>query len=274
MALKTKLLSFIAALSSALSLAVVAADEPQPPAAPANGPLPRQPMRMEKWAGPDRVIARVEFKDAALGEVASFLGKQFEGAFDVVIPNSSDARLSNKAVADYPVTLNVRNVTAGEIFNAMSLSFEAAGTPLHWDLVMNGKRPTAVLQILRDPRPAEKPKTIERAVFFVGDLIDHETKGGMTIDAIAKTLGELCSDMGQFNSQERNETELSCHKEAELIVAVGSPELVRFVQDALKALRDKARNDRLRAERRRSLAREDQPSPPPSEPPATSPKTP
>ncbi|HZV36446.1 MAG TPA: hypothetical protein VFB72_17855 [Verrucomicrobiae bacterium] len=204
--------------------------------------------------GPSTTIQNVTYNDLPLSEVAQNLKEVFKDQFDVLLPPGGLG-----GSLDYQrctVKLELKNVTAAEIFNAMNLIFETGNTPFRWDLMMNGNRPTALLRTLADKtdmaidpttglplahRPPEKPM-----VFFVGDLTDNSVEGSMTLDQVLKTVQELCASSNV-------PVLVSGHQEAELLVARGTDSDLKFVEETLAALRQKVKLDGERkAEAKRS----------------------
>jgi len=139
--------------------------------------------------------------------------------------------------------MQLRKVTASEVFNAMNLMFEAENTPCRWELKFNGNRPTVMLRVLPHLLPAvatqPPPPPPTRKVHFVGDLIGDEKSGGMTMEQLVKTVSEVyqmsygpAKGMFQF------------HKETQLIVFTGTSDQSEFIQATLSALRLKAQAER------------------------------
>ena len=93
------------------------------------------------------MLPRYDAEGVPIEEVAKDLTRTFENAFDILLPFGSETEQAwNWQNAN--VWLQLRNVTASEIFNAMNLVFEAGRTPLQWDLIRNGNRSTALLRNL------------------------------------------------------------------------------------------------------------------------------
>ena len=170
------------------------------------------------------------------------LRKQFDSGFDVLFPFGQQQGWDWTST---PITLRLKGVTASEIFHAMNLMFASARTPLHWELLMNGNRPTALLRVLAEPKSSIDPATglsvlslpapLEKPmVFFVGDLIGDEKSGKMTMDQLVQTVGEVCK-MGIGGDH------ILSHRQAQLLIVRGSGDDITFVQNTLSALREKVR---------------------------------
>ncbi|HWC61035.1 MAG TPA: hypothetical protein VHC44_15175, partial [Verrucomicrobiae bacterium] len=96
------------------------------------------------WKDPDITLTNVAFDGLPLSEVANFLKDHFKEQFDVLLPDSAGgiAYINNQTVPigwqhdwrSEPVNLQMKNVTASEIFAAMNLLFENNRTPLRWEL--------------------------------------------------------------------------------------------------------------------------------------------
>jgi hypothetical protein len=200
------------------------------------------------WKDPDKVLAEVNYDALPLNVVVEHLRNEFKGAFDILIPNGwQDPNTPGLSIDPQSATIKMqlKNVTASELFHAMNLLFEAENSPYRWELKMNGNRPTAMLRILPrllhvpDPPPPVLPKT--RMVYFVGDLIGEEKPGGMPIERLVKTVSEVY-EMSFAHSNAKNV--IQYHKDAQLLVVTGNSDETAFVQQTLSALRGKAQAER------------------------------
>jgi len=237
---------------------LTAAGPNNPPApAPSRAPLPvnavepaREPGRPTDWKDPDKVLAQVNYDELPITEVGRNLLDQFGGEFDILYPNGPG--LPGKNWSDISVMLRLKNVKASEIFNAMNMAFETGNTPLHWDLTMNGHRPTAVLRLIypNNPEPTGMidPSTglpIARPVvapdkpmvFFVSDLLGDPKTPGMTMEQIVDTVSDV------YQTANKRPGNIAVHKDAQLLIVRGSDEDFRFIQSILVSLRDKMRLD-------------------------------
>jgi hypothetical protein len=206
-------------------------------------PLPPPPAWKDpNWKDPDKVLPEVRCDGLPINSIVEYLRREFKGAFDVLIPNAWQDP-NNPAVSFDPgsttIRMELKNVTASEVFNAMNLVFEGENTPFRWELKMNGKRPTAVLRVLPQLLPPvavpPPPPPPARLVYFVGDLIDDEKMGGMTMERLVKTVSEIYE-----MSYGQSKGALQFHKEAQLLVFTGTGDQIQFVQQTLSALRAKA----------------------------------
>lgn len=211
-------------------------------------PAPLPPWIEPNWKQPDKVLPDVSFDGVPLSEVGKFLRKEFNGAFDVLFPNGwqhpSDAATMLNPQADVIVKLQLKNVTASEIFNAMNMEFMAENSPVRWELRMNGNRPTAVLRVMPElmpPVPARQPlPPTRRMVYFVGDLVDETRGGEWTMEQLVKTVSEIYQ-MSYGESPKNLSNHLQFHKEAQLLVVTGTSDQIEFIQQTLNALRQKGR---------------------------------
>jgi len=199
------------------------------------------------WEAPSNTLAQIDF-DLPLTEVVVRLRSQLSNEFDVVLPYQSGSQF-DWAVQE--IKLQLRNVTITEVFNAMNLMWAAAETPLRWQLMMNGKRPTALLRILEVPKAPAPPPEItampgpeQPMVFFVGDLLGDPKDGGMSMDQLVKTVVEV-SNMGIGGEH------VFGHNDAQLIIVKGTSGDIGFVKNTLEALRQKVR---LEAQRKGNSA--------------------
>ena len=218
---------------------------PKPPAIDPNTGLPVAPTVWidPEWKDPDKMLPDVVCDGLPLGEIAQMLRQEFKGQFDVLIPNSwQEPRYPTVSFDPFSisVSMQLKNVSASEIFNAMNMKFEAENAPCRWELKMNGNRPTAMLRVLPqllripDPEPPTPPRT--RMVYFVGDLVSDEKPGGMTVEQLVKTV----SDVYKMSYGESKGV-VQFHKDAQLIIITGTSDQIEFVQQTLSALREKGR---------------------------------
>ena len=207
------------------------------------------PRKAAEWQESGKTIPDVHYDSVNISEVAEDLKAKFPGEFDVVLPEGPGVVSGDPVEWNRQINLRLKNVKAGEIFNAMNLAFESGKTPLHWELTMNGHRPTALLRILPSepehlpvmdpatglPIPSQKPM-----VFFVGDLVGGTNSGRMSMEELAKTISEIC----KFGLQGDH---VSCYDPAQLLIVRGTQDEISFVQSALMALREKALLDAQKA---------------------------
>jgi len=215
---------------------------------------PPIPTPAEQWIEPvwkdeggGQVLPEVQF-DLTLPDVGNKLRKQFNDAFDVILPDSCDWPNPDDATPlsidphKVSMKLQLKNVTATEVFNAMNLVFEAQNTPLRWELRMNGNRPLALLRVVplrhaMGEKEAALPR--RRMVFFVGDLVEDGKFGGMTMEKLFETVKQVCE--AAYSEGEMEGDHLKFHQEAQLIIVNASVDKIDFVQHTLAAMRDKAR---------------------------------
>jgi hypothetical protein len=205
--------------------------------------LPRPAWKDPEWPDPEKRMSELFLDAIPLRQVVEQLQKEFKWAFDVLIPNAWQDPRNPAEVLDpgsTPIKMQLKNVTASEVFNAMNLMFDLENTPYRWELRMNGNRPTAVLRVLPElvtlaaPAPPPPPQT--RQVFFVGDLTSDEKPGRMTMEQLVKTVSEVYQ-----MSYGPPKGVLQFHKEAQLLIVTGSGDMIAFAQQTLAALREKAR---------------------------------
>lgn len=218
---------------------------PVPPAIDPNTGLPLSPSPSwidPNWKDPDKILPEVAYDGMPIGEVARHLRQEFKGQFDVLIPNGwQDPHNRSESVdpQSAPIRMQLKNVRASEVFNAMNLVFEAENTPYRWELKLNGNRPTAMLRVLPQYLPLAElpppPVPSKRLVYFVGDLIDDTKFGGMSMERLVKTVSEVYE-----MSYGPSKGVIQFHKDAQLIIANGTADQVGFIQLTLGALREKA----------------------------------
>src|SRR6266404_1172323 len=80
------------------------------------------------WKDPEKILPEVRFDGVPITDVSDVLRDEFNNDFDILVP------VGQKDGWDWTttqITLRLKSVTAGEIFNAMNLVFASARTPLH-----------------------------------------------------------------------------------------------------------------------------------------------
>jgi hypothetical protein len=193
------------------------------------------------WSDPDVVLTNVVYDSLALSEVANHLRAQFKDYFDILpTPYTTGTGGESMDWGSTTIQLQLRNVRASEVFNAMNLVFENNRTPLRWELksAPTRSRPLVLLRVLPEAAqkmaPEPKPPETHRMVYFVGHLVGDEKSGGMTMEQIVKTITDLWpADYG------KPEGVLKFHQEAQLLVVNGTPEQLEFVHQTLAALEQK-----------------------------------
>jgi len=219
---------------------------------PATG-LPVSPAAAQwkdtNWTDPGIVLTNVLFDGLPLSEVARALRDQFMELFDILLPGqtASVAYLNGQPVPaeqhdwqNEQIELHLKNVTASEVFGAMNLLFENNRTPLRWELKVDGHHQIALLRVLVDPAPAPPPppptpeEKVERRVYFVGDLVDEDVPGSMSMEQLIKTI----TDVWQMANASGGTIQF--HRGAQLLVVSGNPSQIDFMEQTLKALRMKA----------------------------------
>jgi hypothetical protein len=229
------LLCLIAALTLTAAWAGRAADNT---AAPLTSQPPKKTPKPDAsaiWKDRDVLVeGTVEFRNAPVTDIARTLSQQFSNKLDVLVPDSQDFLDSP---FKYTVSLRLRDATAAELFNAMNRIFEAGMTPLHWELTMNGDRPTAVLKVEQQTESRGTPtpqgqQAIGRTVMYVGDLVGAK-KPSVAMKEIAKKLMEVHALAYEHEKRDL----VQCYAEGELIIVTGTPDEIRFVRDTVERLR-------------------------------------
>jgi hypothetical protein len=208
------------------------------PIDPATGlplPPPAPPWMDDNWSDPNIVLTNVSYDGLPLSEVARDLRERFKGQFDILpMPKTFDREWGNEITFQ----LQLKNVRASEVFNAMNLVFENDRTPVRWELKASG-HPLVLLRVLPEAAPQPAPENTHQAtprmVYFVGNLVGDEKSGGMTMEQIIKTIEEIWpADLG------KPEEVIQFHKEAQMLIVNGTRIQVDFIQQTLQALGRKA----------------------------------
>jgi hypothetical protein len=192
------------------------------------------------WSDPDIVLTNVVYDGLPLSEVAIQLRARFRDHFDILpMPQTFNTDWGTTII-----NLQLKNVRASEVFNAMNLIFENDRTPVRWELKpAPGGRPLVLLRVLPEvaPQPAPQAKAPEthRMVYFVGNLMGDEKSGGMTMAQIVKTISDVWpADYGKPDGV------IQFHEEAQLIVVNGTHEQLEFIHQTLAALGLKVEQDK------------------------------
>jgi hypothetical protein len=187
------------------------------------------------WTDPHITLPNVRYDGLPASEVAKDLRKLFNDSFDIVIsPGRMDP--SGSVIGNDPGTENIRlelkNVTASELFRAMNLLLETENSPFRWQLLVNGNRPLVLFrevpELLRGGPPAVTQK--QTAVVYVGDLVNN---GGLTLKQISDTLADVNSKA--FNG----DISISFHDETQLVIVKGTSDQINLVHNTLNALKQK-----------------------------------
>ena len=83
----------------------------------------------------------IDFNGLSIPEAVKLIRSKFPEKFDVIIPDT-DNPMGGWTVPSpdmIHVHLSLRNVTYGEIFEAMDELFNAQKTPFYWRLMNNGR---------------------------------------------------------------------------------------------------------------------------------------
>jgi hypothetical protein len=211
--------------------------------APPSAPVP---WKDPDWPEPGKLLPELNSDSLPVREVARYLQQEFPNAFDVLIPSVWQDPLDPSVGIDpgsATVRLQLRNVSASEIFNAMNMMFEAENSPYHWELRLNGNRPVAMLRVIPQKLPPATPQPptppVTRMVHFVGDLLEPS---GTAMQDLVKTVSDIYEKA--YGSPKGV---IQFHKESQLLIVSGTAEQISFVQLTLSALREKTRFKQLSA---------------------------
>jgi hypothetical protein len=219
---------------------------------PATGlPIPPAPPAWKdpEWKDPEKKLT-VSYEGVPVSEVAADLRKQFNDAFDILIPRSAPVQVVGGIeafdVPGMPIQIRLKDVSASEVFNALNLLFEAENTPLSWQLKMNGNRPMALLRVRPEvAAPPVRTETPQRKIFFVGELLAGE-KSGMSMEQLVKTISEIY-EMSYTGGRRPGADHLQFHKDAQLLVVTGSSDEIEFIAETIAALKQKVEHSAAQA---------------------------
>jgi hypothetical protein len=193
------------------------------------------------WSDPDIILTNVMYDNLPLSEVANQLRERFKDHFDILpMPKTFGTDWGNTTIQ-----LQLKNVKASDVFNAMNMVFENDQTPLRWELKQTGNRQVVLLHVMPEampgvPPPAQPPE-IHRMVYFIGNLVGDEKSGGMTMDQIVSAILEAWpADFGKSDGV------IQFHTQTQMLVVNGTRDQNDFVQQILSALARKADWERMK----------------------------
>src|SRR5580704_9811101 len=79
------------------------------------------------WVDPDEMLPSLSYDNFPLTEVARNMRDRFTNDFDIILPTTGPCDPTA-----YNATLELKNVTASQVFRAMNMEFELENTPLRW----------------------------------------------------------------------------------------------------------------------------------------------
>jgi len=197
---------------------------------PETPPAQTEPLWIStNWPDPPLILTNVFYDGLPLSEVARHLRECFKDDFDI-LPMPKTPGADGEDWGEQTMNLQLHNVRASDVFNAMNMVFENDRTPLRWKLDWNYNRPIVQLVVL--PGAAQE---LVRRVYFVGNLLGDEKSGGMTMEQLVQVISQVWQTA--YGSPEPT---IQFHKEAQLIIFKGTPEQADFVKETLEALNHKA----------------------------------
>jgi len=186
---------------------------------------------------------QVTFDLVPLGDTAHKILQLFTNQFDLVMPADPDPNTIN-------VKLELKNVNAIEIFNAMNIYFETGNIAAHWKLILNGSRPTAILEMKPPPVAAPPPAEPEKkhTVYSIAEILYMDNKPDKRADWITKSLSDVLDGIRKPDRSPANTPggpEIKIHKEAGLLIFTGTAEETELVFHTLDALKQTETQDIL-----------------------------
>ena len=236
----------MAAISANISRADDGAVAVPPPRPFAN--LVTDDEALEAWVhgnGPNALYKpQLDFTfELPLNEIAKKIVLQFKNQFDLILPSDFDP-------ATIMVKLELKNVNAIEIFNAMNMYFDTGNIPAHWKLTLNGSRPTAILEIKKlpvTPAPPSVEPARKHTVFSIAELLYMDNQPDKRAAWITAQVSGVLYDIQKPGHPPANEsmpgglltqgTAIQIHKEAGLLVFTGTAEESELVHSTLEALK-------------------------------------
>jgi hypothetical protein len=212
-------------------------------------------------------VKTVDFQGIPAAEIAEWLRSSSSNAFDYVLPSDTTALPQ--------VNLKLQNVAPAQVFAAMNLQFEldAADFKWHWKPLLNGSRPTVVLQkaamkpahggplggLLSDREVVSKLAAMQAAteqaktrttIFYVGELLSRRTASTRTnllerekqieteMDEIQQTVVRIW-EKGLSGSEKTNFPRVDMDTRTEVLLVTGSDNAISLAKETLTALKEK-----------------------------------
>ncbi|HEV2320623.1 MAG TPA: hypothetical protein VGV18_12780, partial [Verrucomicrobiae bacterium] len=165
--------------------------------------------------------------------VVRLLQEKFGDRFDVIFPATS----GDVDPTQINVDLQLKNVTASEIFSAMNLQFELGKSPYRWELTLNGSRQVALLRYLPQlgPPPAPAPVPV-RKVFFVGDMLG-DFPGTNDVQKLHGLSDEV---FNVWDQTKMRGGDVEIYPPGQSLIVSGTPGAVDLAEQTLRALKEKA----------------------------------
>jgi hypothetical protein len=197
----------------------------------------------------------INFSALPVTEVGKTLQENAYNAFDILLPNATD----DIQIDNISTTMRLRRVSIIEVFQAMNLQFQLNGdsTPVRWELIMNGDRPTAVLRIiprksakdaLADAKPSAYAKTgVKTSIIYIGNLMTHEalTTPPAELNKISNEIIDMTRAL--LAAQNIPMVQFTSYSSGELLVAYyTSNEQLDTVRQVIQALQTKAQAGKRR----------------------------
>ncbi len=217
------------------------------------------------WKDPASIVISVNFLGHSLSDVVNQLQARFSNSFDIILPNNSTmaVNMAGKGLCIITfdptrlyIELQLNNVTASEIFNAMNTQFELDRSPLRWELTLNGSRPTAILRNLPQLgplAPSEPPPLPQiRKVFYVGDILgDYPgTNDAAKLASIETNILSCATGKGVvsvWGGRPRSGVKIAEYPPGQLLIVSGTSDEVDLAEQTLLALKDKAAYDKTQS---------------------------
>lgn len=197
---------------------------------------------LEAWLAIGPAQPEIILEGTPLNEVARNTAKIFNNQFDLILP-PADPDLSPMAVQ-----MQLKDVRAIEVFNAMNSYFEVQKLPARWKLTLNGSRPTAILGMERLQAAATPPAETEKigqTVFSIPDILCASSPASdkQTADNLEDTVAAALDDLQKPGHAKVNAPGgpiIKVHAQAGILVFSGTWEETQLVRSTLQALKDTA----------------------------------
>jgi len=183
------------------------------------------------------------FNGMPLDEVAQRIVNIFKNQFDLILPADSD-------LSTIPVKLELKNVNAIEIFNALNIYFETGNIPAHWKLTLNGSRPTALLEMKKPKETAPAEPERKHTVFSIADILysNGPKVPPERVDETMEAVNAVLQDIQKPNTPAVNTPggpQLKIHMQAGILVFTGTSEETELVRSTLQALTQTAAQQKI-----------------------------
>jgi hypothetical protein len=204
------------------------------------------------WSDPNIMLTNVSWDGLPLSEVVRVLRERFGKYFDILpMPHTFDKDWGS----EISIQLQLKDVKASDIFNAMNMVFENDRTPVRWELKANASgRPVALLRVLPEAAPTQQVSQNQqqefRRVFFVGDLSGNGKADAKEAQEQLLKVENAIAHVWEMTGASPDDLNkhLQIYAPGQLIIISGTHEQMDLAQQTLQALKKKSELEQTAAE--------------------------